>query len=88
MSENITDYIVEHVTSNTPLALKYIHMGSVLVLPDLLLPRCIPYGKLGDVMPYLGRRAIENKSVLGGPDGASAERRRVGKEIKRRMLFW
>ena len=25
----------------------------------------LPYGKLSEVMPYLSRRAIENKSVLG-----------------------
>lgn len=33
----------------------------------------MPYGALADVMPYLSRRAIENKSVLG--DG-SAQRER------------
>ena len=37
------------------------------------------------VMPYLSRRAIENKSVLGG--GAAAhERQRAGKEIRRRLF--
>jgi len=45
----------------------------------------VPYGALKDVMPYLGRRAIENKSILG--DGAAAaERRRAGQEIWRRMF--
>ncbi|KAK0192057.1 FAD-linked oxidoreductase-like protein [Armillaria mellea] len=40
----------------------------------------VPYGALSEVMPYLSRRAIENKSVLG--DGqASEERRRVGSQI-------
>ncbi|KAJ7072623.1 FAD-linked oxidoreductase [Mycena amicta] len=34
----------------------------------------VPYGALADVMPYLSRRAIENKSVLG--DG-SAQRERA-----------
>ncbi|KAJ7612570.1 FAD-linked oxidoreductase [Roridomyces roridus] len=35
----------------------------------------IPYGALSEVMPYLSRRAIENKSVLG-PDGGAAKRER------------
>ncbi|KAF8525253.1 FAD-linked oxidoreductase-like protein [Hysterangium stoloniferum] len=46
----------------------------------------VPYGPVSAVMPYLCRRAIENKSVLFGADGAAAERRRVGTEIRRRML--
>ncbi|KZP26013.1 FAD-linked oxidoreductase [Athelia psychrophila] len=45
----------------------------------------VPYGALQDVMPYLSRRAIENKSVLSG--GAAAdERRRVGRAIKVRIF--
>jgi len=36
-------------------------------------------------MPYLGRRAIENKSVLG--DGAAArERKRAAREIRRKLF--
>ncbi|KAI0271717.1 FAD-linked oxidoreductase-like protein [Gloeopeniophorella convolvens] len=31
----------------------------------------VPYGALSDVMPYLSRRAIENKSVLGNGNAAS-----------------
>ncbi|KAK7064927.1 proline dehydrogenase [Favolaschia claudopus] len=36
----------------------------------------VPYGALSEVMPYLSRRAIENKSVLGGGT-AQAERKRA-----------
>ncbi|KAJ6581555.1 FAD-linked oxidoreductase-like protein [Mycena capillaripes] len=36
----------------------------------------VPYGALAGVMPYLSRRAIENKSVLGG-GAAQAERKRA-----------
>ncbi|KAJ7139227.1 FAD-linked oxidoreductase-like protein [Mycena epipterygia] len=36
----------------------------------------VPYGVLSEVMPYLSRRAIENKSVLGG-GAAQAERDRA-----------
>ncbi|KAH9850565.1 FAD-linked oxidoreductase [Lenzites betulinus] len=40
----------------------------------------IPYGRLSEVMPYLSRRAIENKSVLGN-GGAVDERQRAAAEI-------
>ncbi|EJD04554.1 FAD-linked oxidoreductase [Fomitiporia mediterranea MF3/22] len=41
----------------------------------------VPYGNLTQVMPYLSRRAIENKSVLGGEGGAREERKRIAREI-------
>jgi proline dehydrogenase len=37
------------------------------------------------VLPYLGRRAIENKALLSGDSGTTAERRRVVIELKRRI---
>ncbi|KAI0668619.1 FAD-linked oxidoreductase [Trametes maxima] len=40
----------------------------------------LPYGSLTEVMPYLSRRAIENKSVLGN-GGAASERKRAASEI-------
>ncbi|KAF5376968.1 hypothetical protein D9615_007235 [Tricholomella constricta] len=47
----------------------------------------VPYGALSEVMPYLSRRAIENRSVLG--DGMAAlERRRAAHEIRRRVRAW
>ncbi|KAF9556320.1 FAD-linked oxidoreductase [Agrocybe pediades] len=46
----------------------------------------VPYGALADVMPYLSRRAIENKSVLGGEGGAAHERQRARKEIIKRLF--
>ncbi|KAJ6509120.1 FAD-linked oxidoreductase [Mycena vulgaris] len=45
----------------------------------------VPYGALSDVMPYLSRRAIENKSVLGG-GAAQAERERAGKLLWGRVF--
>ncbi|KAF7796593.1 hypothetical protein EIP86_007774 [Pleurotus ostreatoroseus] len=45
----------------------------------------VPYGSLSEVMPYLSRRAVENKSVLS--EGAAAdERQRAWSEIRRRMF--
>ncbi|KAL5535007.1 PUT1_2 [Sanghuangporus sanghuang] len=46
--------------------------------------KCTPYGPLARVMPYLSRRALENKSVLG-VGGARGERERARREIARRV---
>ncbi|KAF8320012.1 FAD-linked oxidoreductase [Clavulina sp. PMI_390] len=51
----------------------------------------VPYGSLEDVIPYLARRAIENKSVLGangggGDSGATAERKQVGARLRRKIF--
>ncbi|KAI0325023.1 FAD-linked oxidoreductase [Cubamyces sp. BRFM 1775] len=51
-----------------------VHSSSPFVI------KYIPYGGLSEVMPYLSRRAIENKSVLGN-GAAEEERRRAAAEI-------
>ncbi|KAG8941356.1 hypothetical protein FRC03_004633 [Tulasnella sp. 419] len=49
--------------------------------------KLVPYGRLSDVIPYLGRRAVENKSILGAAEGGAAdERRRAGAEIWKRIF--
>ncbi|OSD05698.1 FAD-linked oxidoreductase [Trametes coccinea BRFM310] len=53
--------------------------------PSPFVIKYIPYGRLSEVMPYLGRRAIENKSVLGN-GGAVEERRRAAAELWARMF--
>ncbi|CED82539.1 Proline oxidase [Phaffia rhodozyma] len=58
----------------------FVPEGSPLVL------KYVPWGGLQDVMPYLGRRAIENKTVLKGEGGASAETSRITRELKRRWF--
>ncbi|KAG6901249.1 hypothetical protein C0995_014626 [Termitomyces sp. Mi166 len=50
-----------------------------------LVIKYVPYGALSEVMPYLSRRAIENKSVLG-EGAATGERRRAADEIKKRLF--
>ncbi|KZT68814.1 FAD-linked oxidoreductase [Daedalea quercina L-15889] len=45
----------------------------------------IPYGALSEVMPYLSRRAIENKSVLG--NGAAIDERKRAAELIWKKLF-
>ncbi|WVW83739.1 hypothetical protein I302_105760 [Kwoniella bestiolae CBS 10118] len=47
----------------------------------------IAYGTLRETMPFLSRRATENKSIMSGPTGAAAERRRVGAELRSRLSF-
>ncbi|OAX40482.1 FAD-linked oxidoreductase [Rhizopogon vinicolor AM-OR11-026] len=46
--------------------------------------KCVPYGALVEVMPYLSRRAIENKSVLGAGN-ATRERKEAAALIWKRM---
>lgn len=53
--------------------------------PTPVVFKYIPYGELSEVMPYLSRRAIENKSVLEN-GAAQAELRRIGTEIRRRIF--
>jgi proline dehydrogenase len=51
-----------------------------------ILTKYLPYGGLDEVLPYLGRRAIENKTVLKGEGGATAEVSRAWGELKRRWF--
>lgn len=43
----------------------------------------LPYGKVGETIPYLLRRAQENSGMLGG---ATHERSLLVNEIRRRVL--
>ncbi|KAG8761177.1 hypothetical protein FRC14_006226 [Serendipita sp. 396] len=69
MADELTNYVSSRL--NSP--------NSPIVL------KCIPYGRLEDVMPYLGRRAVENKSVLGNSN-TSIERQRISQELRRRFF--
>ncbi|GLB36747.1 putative converts proline to delta-1-pyrroline-5-carboxylate [Lyophyllum shimeji] len=61
------------------------HLVNTTASNTPLIIKYVPYGALSEVMPYLSRRAIENKSVLG--EGmAGRERRRAAAEIKRRLF--
>ncbi|WWC94413.1 hypothetical protein V866_001255 [Kwoniella sp. B9012] len=52
-----------------------------------MITKYVPYGALAEVMPYLSRRAVENKSILDGDKGAKREAERVWMEMKRRLSF-
>ncbi|KAJ0283463.1 hypothetical protein Brms1b_005191 [Colletotrichum noveboracense] len=50
-----------------------------------LVVKSMSYGDLRECLPFLARRATENKAVLEGRGGAVAERIRLGREIRRRL---
>jgi proline dehydrogenase len=43
------------------------------------------YGELSECIAFLSRRANENKAILSGRGGALSERKRLGREIQRRL---
>lgn len=47
--------------------------------------KSIPYGSLEEVIPYLIRRAQENRSVL---QGARREQKLLSQELWKRVLGW
>ncbi|KXG48025.1 Proline dehydrogenase [Penicillium griseofulvum] len=51
-----------------------------------LVVKSMSYGDLKECLPFLTRRATENKAVLAGRGGAIAERVRLGREIRSRLL--
>lgn len=69
MRDDLTDKVAESLDSGG--------------LPVAL--KYIAYGKLDEVLPFLARRAIENKAVMAGEGGAKIERERVTKELVRRL---
>lgn len=61
------------------------HIAARVTSPIPCVMKCMPYGALGEVMPYLSRRAIENKSVLGN-GGATRERKEASRMIWKKLM--
>ncbi|XP_062508551.1 proline dehydrogenase 1, mitochondrial-like [Corticium candelabrum] len=59
------------------------HISYLLGKHGYYVYKYMPYGPVADVMPYLGRRAEENRSVMEGTVG---ERELMTSELKRRWL--
>lgn len=85
MADDLTDELA--VTIKT-------QASDQIAAPAPLVYKYIPYGPLKEVLPYLVRRAQENKSMLrgagreGGSGGAEEEKRIVWNEMKRRVSTW
>lgn len=63
--------------------------GNALVLLQEADPsQSMSYGDLKECLPFLARRATENKTILEGRGGAVAERVRLGKELRRRLSLF
>ncbi|XP_022381050.1 hydroxyproline dehydrogenase [Enhydra lutris kenyoni] len=61
------------------------HVSLALGQAGYAVYKSIPYGSLEEVIPYLIRRAQENRSVL---QGARREQKLLGQELRRRVLGW
>jgi len=60
------------------------YMANMLQLRAHLLPNYLPWGSVGEVVPYLLRRATENADAMSG---APAQRAMMLRELGRR-IFW
>jgi proline dehydrogenase len=91
MKDDLTNKITGSLTADGgfPLVVKVRCLCRLLARPDetnCAFSQSMSYGDLKECLPFLARRATENKAVLEGRGGAAAERVRLGREIRRRLL--
>lgn len=91
MKDDLTNRITGSLTADGgfPLVVKVSRMCRLLtrsVDANCAFSQSMSYGDLKECLPFLARRATENKAVLEGRGGAAAERVRLGREIRRRVL--
>lgn len=82
MHDNLTDYLVERTRTSAPFVIKYVPYGALAEVSSARSHSQLLAEYVTQVLPYLGRRAIENKSVLGA-GAAEEERDRAWAGIKR-----
>jgi len=58
------------------------YLSTPLVKNGYQVYKSTPYGPMAKVLPYLARRASENRSVIAG---AREERQMLGRELKERL---
>ncbi|XP_065891514.1 hydroxyproline dehydrogenase-like [Dysidea avara] len=59
------------------------YISSPLAYEGYLVYKLLTYGVVREVLPYLARRALENRGAM---EGAQIERKLMGKEISQRLL--
>lgn len=72
MNDGLTSWIATNVRSQS---------GEPMVI------KVLPYGSLQQCLPWMARRAIDQKPLLQGQYGAVSERRRIAGELGRRLTF-
>lgn len=87
MKDDLTNRVTGTVTAEGgfPLVVKVCQERSCNIL-KLTIIQSMSYGELKECLPFLARRATENKAVLEGRGGAASERVRLGREIRRRLI--
>jgi proline dehydrogenase len=87
MADALTNWVVDRTAADGPFVLKYVPYGALKEVRSVVSLSFIFLWADGGrkVMPYLGRRAIENKSMLTR-GSAAEERRQAGREIRARLF--
>lgn len=90
MNDALGNSIVDRTRSPHPFLIKYIPYGALSEVRSFSHCSCTSFicsqrFSVMQVMPYLSRRAIENKSVLGNGQ-AEDEKRRAWEEIRARLF--
>lgn len=78
MSDNLTTTLSQLICPSSMHPVKFVY-------------KWVPYASVDHALPYLIRRANENRSIMradptSGRGGAKEERQAIGRELRRRLL--